>query len=334
MKIQKRIARKLVFPLAMKLGADTFIRNLSKNSILNVMYHGVVENDSCYFSPRHINAKQFEEHLKYYKKNFTIISCLEAFDKISQKETLDKKYLTISFDDGFKNNLTTALPLLEKHNIPTTFFISSVCSIDDEVDYLWSEVIAALGYFYKNKPIEIDGLVFENLKNEKILLTDYIKSLPYEKRDEVLNQIETKYDLKSKIGSLPEEIWKRLSPEELIELSNSDIVTIGSHGHNHFNLSEINSEAAFEELSYSKDLLSKLVKSEVSLVAYPDGSYNEDVKDIAKKVGYTGQFAVNYKFTSDHSDLRIMNRHGISSTTTFHSNMLLLNMAFKKKGIY
>ena len=220
------------------------------------------------------------------------------------------------------------------YNIPTTFFISSVCALNEGVNYLWSETIAALHYFNKNSLIEIDGIVFKNLKSDNILLVDYIKSLSYKKRDEVLKQIETKYNLKTKIESLPEEIWKLLSPKELIKLSSSKIVTIGSHGHNHFNLGQIKPKEALEELRSSKKLLSKLIKSDVNLIAFPDGSYSDKVKDIAEKAGYTGQFAVNYKLADDHSDLRIMNRHGISSTTTFHSNMLILNMAFKKKGIY
>tara|TARA_B110000977_G_C11005133_1_gene465439 strand:- start:359 stop:1363 length:1005 start_codon:yes stop_codon:yes gene_type:complete len=332
MKIQKKIARKLVFPVLMKLGVDVLLRNRAKNSILNVMYHGVVSNDSCYFSPRHINLKQFEQQLKYYKKNFTIITCEEAFKKLSHKEKLSQKYLTISFDDGYKNNLTTALPLLEKYNIPTTFFISSICAINNEMNYLWSETIAALNYFYKDGAVKINNLVLKKLKNENISITDYIKSLPYEERDEVLHQIEKKYNLKAKIESLPEEVWKLLNPNEVIELSKSAIATIGSHGHNHFNLSQIEPKAALEELRSSKELLSELIKSEINLIAYPDGSYNSVVKNISKELKYTGQFAVDYKLSDDHTDLKIMNRHGISSTTNFYSNMLSLNLAFKKKG--
>lgn len=318
----------------MGLGVDKIIRSILPNKILNIMYHGVVEKDSCFFSPRHITKKQFEEHLKYYKKNFKIITTHEAFKKLSKKEKIEEKYLTISFDDGFKNNLTTALPLLEKYNIPTTFFISSLCSDDNESNYLWSELIAALNYFYKNELIEINGLIFNNLicKKTNISLNDYIKSLEYDKRDETLNLIEKKYDLKAKIETLPEEIWKLLNLKELIELSKSKIVTIGSHGHRHFNLGKIEPEAAKEELSYSKKLLSKSINLEVDLIAYPDGSYNETVKNIAEELGYNGQFAVKYKSSNDYEDLRIINRHGLSSTTTYHSNMLLLNVAFNKKN--
>ena len=37
-----------------------------------------------------------------------------------------KKTITISFDDGFANNLNVALPILEKYDIPVTFFVSGI----------------------------------------------------------------------------------------------------------------------------------------------------------------------------------------------------------------
>lgn len=336
MKVYKKIARRTIFPLAMKMGVDTFFRNRAKNSILNVMYHGVASSDSCYFSPRHISEKQFEEHLRYYAENFEIISLNEAFEMLESKEPLEKKYITVSFDDGFKNNLITALPILEKYKIPVTFFVSSVCIENEENNYLWAETIAALNYFYRDQPIEVDNKIFKNLicEEEDLVLSNFIKSLPYNRRDTVLISLEEKYDLRKKMKSLPEELWRLLNKEELIELSKSEIVTIGSHGHRHFNLAEIGIEEAKNELLTSKELLSKSLNVNIDLVAYPDGSYNDEVKDIAEKLGYKGQLAVNYRSQEDRVDPRIMNRHGISSCTTFDSNMLFLNMAFKKKGLY
>ena len=335
MKIQKRIVRKWIFPLAMNLGLDKFFRNRSGNAILNVMYHGVVESDSCYFSPSHLTLVQFEEQLKYLTENFEIISTDEAFTKIKNKEKLDKKYITVTFDDGYKNNLISALPLLEKYKVPTTFFISSIC-IEEEADkFLWLEITSALGYFNKNDLIEVNSLIFKNLvcKEKNISLPDYIKNLSYEERDLVLKHLVDTYNVKSNLESLPEEIWKLMNKQELSQLAQSKFVTIGSHGHRHFNLANIKPEFAEEELRISKIMLEEITNSEVNLIGYPDGSYNEEVKDIAEKLGYIGQFAVNYKSPKDFNDLRIMNRHGVSSTTTFESIVLFLNRAFKKKGV-
>jgi len=268
MNYAKKTARKFIFPTLMKLGVDKLLRTIKGNSITNVLYHGVVNKDSSYFSPRHIQKDQFEKHLKYYKKHFKIISIDEAF-KISNP---DKRYLTVSFDDGYKNNLTNALPLLEKYNIPTTFFICSACV--EGTNQLSTDSLAA---YYSGQKLEL----------------------------------------------LPEEIWKLLNIDELIKLSESRIVTIGSHGRFHNYFTERN---AIDELRISKELLFDTINKRVNLIAYPFGSYNGNIKNLAEIIGYTGQLAVKYKLHGDKKDKRIMKRHCISSTTTFESNMIQLCM--------
>ncbi|HED05471.1 MAG TPA: polysaccharide deacetylase family protein [Ignavibacteria bacterium] len=335
MNITKRTARKFIFPTLMKLGIDKFIRNSAKDAYLNLMYHGVVLKDGSYFSPRHITSDQFESHLKYYRKNFDIISISEAFYNIRNNIKPKKKTITISFDDGYKNNFNVALTLLEKYNIPTTFFVSSVCTEDMNLRCLWSDIIAALNYFYKDKVIQLSSYDFKNLfdKEKRVSITELFKSYTYDERERRLKELINAYDLDTKIQSLPEELWKFMSPEEVIELSQSDIVEIGSHGHLHYNLGEIEVEKAKEELVKSKKLLESLLNKEVNLIAYPDGSYNDDIKNLSKEAGYKGQLAVNYKTITDYKDKRIMNRYGLSSTTTYESNMIFLNLAFQNKGV-
>ncbi len=335
MKLTKRLARTLAFPLALGTGWDKVLRNRSPHKILNIMYHGVTESDSTYFSPRHIEKNQFERQLKYLSDNFEIITIAEAFEKLRQGETVNEKYLTVSFDDGFVNNLTTALPLLEKYKIPTSFFIAGVGAMENEPSYLWSEYVAAINYFMKGSALKVGDQIFVNGLNKEtgVALSDYVKMLPYEKRDQVLSEIEREYRIEQKLLSLPPEVWKLMDRKELTEFSRSKFVTIGSHALRHYNLGLIDREKAGYELSESKRILEEVTGKAVNSIAYPDGSYDETVKDLAESAGYTQQLAVDYRCTDDVNDPRIMNRYGISSTTTYASNMLFLNKAFLRHGI-
>ena len=335
MNISKKIARKIVFPTMMGLGIDKLIRIKSDNSIINVMYHGVVLENSTYFSPRHITKQQFEKHLMFYKKNFDIISTSEAFHYIQNGIKLKKKTLTISFDDGFQNNLNIALPLLEQYDINATFFISSICTQEMKIRCLWPELIAALYYFYKDQIITLKQFKFTNLIDieNNINLTDLLKSCSYSERERLLEKLVSNYNLENKLKSIPTEVWNLMTKDELIQLSKSKVIEIGSHGHLHYNLGNICIEDANRELLQSKNLLEKTLDIDVNMIAYPDGSYNEEVKNVAQKIGYLYQMAVNYTEDKDTDDLRIMNRYGISNTTTFESNMIFLSKAFNSKGI-
>lgn len=334
MKLTKKVARKVVFPVMMGLGIDKIIRPIGSPKLLNVMYHGIVEEDSNYFSPRHLQKDQFEKHLRYYKKNFDIVTVEEAFEIVKNKTPLKRNTLAITFDDGFKNNLDTAVPLLEKYNVPATIFVSSLC-LNDDNNILWSEYIAAMNYFYKEEEIKIGNHSFRNSydSENQISLVDFIKFSSCEERDSVLKKLESDYNLKDKLNSIPYEVWGLMTGLELVEVEKSNSVRIESHGHLHYNLGFIPLEDAINDLKKSKDLLEEVLKKEVNMLAYPDGSYSDKVKDAASELGFKSQYAVTYKEQSDVNDSRIMNRHGISSGTTFESNMIFLNRALKTKGI-
>lgn len=335
MSITKEIAKKIVFPTMIGFGMDVVVRKFSKNNLLNVMYHGVVEKDSTFFSPRHIEKNKFEDHLKYLKKNFNIISFHEAFEMLKNNIEPDRKTITLSFDDGYKNNLETALPLLEKYNIPTTFFISGICLENKGEACLWPDIIAALRYFYKDEMIVLRSYKFLNLtdQNSGIHIHDVFKMASYELRKELLSELIAVYDLKDKLFSLDKEIWELVTATDLLELSKSKIVDIGSHGYMHYNLGNVEIDKAKSELVKSKELIEKTIQKPIDLLAYPDGSYSDEVKELAMSLGYNYQLAVDYINLTDVKDKHIMNRHCMSAATTFESNMLMLSKSFHNKGI-
>lgn len=304
----------------MALGIDKLLQLKSKNTLVNVMYHGVTTQNSCFFSPRHVVVNDFEKEIRYFRKNFEIISIDEAFQRIRNCQGFTKKTITISFDDGFANNLNVALPILEKYDIPVTFFVSGICVENDGNCVLWPEIIAALKYFFKNPSLYSDKDFAD--------LTNKIKAMPYQERDTFLYDLDKKHQILDKIHTLPEEIWQLLDKNQLIKMSKSKIVTIGSHGYNHYNLGQIEKDSAKFELEHSKKLLESAIQKEVKHIAYPDGNYDETVKNIAESAGYEGQMAVKYRLPNDKTDNRILDRFGISATTTYESNILFLSKSF------
>ena len=65
----------------------------------------------------------FEEHLRYLKEQgYTIISVEQLAHRLEKGESVDK-YIALSFDDGYKDNHSNALPIMQKYDAKGSFFV-------------------------------------------------------------------------------------------------------------------------------------------------------------------------------------------------------------------
>ena len=65
----------------------------------------------------------FDAHLRYMRKYAEIISLDDAMGMLSAADPIDGRYFCLTFDDGFKNCLTNALPILLEHQAKAAFFV-------------------------------------------------------------------------------------------------------------------------------------------------------------------------------------------------------------------
>ncbi|HET7818337.1 MAG TPA: polysaccharide deacetylase family protein, partial [Bacteroidia bacterium] len=284
---------------------------------------------------RHLVASQFEKHLIYFKKNYNIISLSEMFRSYQDVIIPDKKNIALTFDDGYVNNLTVVLPILKKYNVPATFFIVS-SGLEDNNYVLWPDIIDLIRKFSGAFEIEIGSHVFQNTHNLfstelNISAYDYIKNMGYE-REEVIKQLKLKYNFEKILAQVSSENYAIMSKEQLQLFSQSPLVEIGSHTHSHYNLGNIDKELVANELLISKEKIQNIIQKEVNKIAFPDGSYNENVKKISIDSGYKNLIAVSYKCQNDKDDINILPRYTISNTTTFESNMIQVGLGFERRG--
>ena len=87
------------------------------NGIYCFNYHRIGDEATSQFDPNVFSctAEQFEQHIKFYKAEFTVISVDELIIKINNNSPIDKKYAVITFDDGYIDNYSIAFPILKKH---------------------------------------------------------------------------------------------------------------------------------------------------------------------------------------------------------------------------
>jgi peptidoglycan/xylan/chitin deacetylase (PgdA/CDA1 family) len=183
-------------------------RKLIMASIL--VYHSISTPAEPMPGDIDISPARFEQQLHWLARSGRVVPLEQTL-----KETR-RGAIAVTFDDGYRDNLTVALPLLEKYGVPMTLFVVA-------------------GF--------LDGEAY-------------------------------------------------LTEEELRELAQHPLITIGSHGlwHRHFN--RLSADDARFELTESKRLLEETLGREIDLLAWPYGECNEEVEQIAGECGYRAAWSV------------------------------------------
>ncbi len=79
-----------------------------------LMYHSILK-DPAVAGKYVVSPQTLESDLRYLKsQGYTTVRCSDLVDYVRDGKPLPEKPIMITFDDGHKNNLTYALPILEK----------------------------------------------------------------------------------------------------------------------------------------------------------------------------------------------------------------------------
>jgi len=82
-----------------------------------IMYHSILKDPERAGSYV-VSPETVENDFKFLKdKGYTSVLPAELFEMIKKGDSLPQKPVMITFDDGFLNNLTYVLPLLEKYDL-------------------------------------------------------------------------------------------------------------------------------------------------------------------------------------------------------------------------
>lgn len=108
-------------------------RNVNCATIL--MYHRVNDFDH---DPLTTPTVVFDEMMQELKRCYEIISLQSLIGAIKEGRTLSSRVVIITFDDGYKDNIDSAAPILKQHNIPATFFVTTGY-INTEIPFPWDK---------------------------------------------------------------------------------------------------------------------------------------------------------------------------------------------------
>lgn len=290
--------------------------HLQAGDCCTVMYHGIDKCGDRTHNNRFFGVKSFEQQILYFRRHCNLVSLDQVFARKGLSQ--ERMNLAITFDDGYRNNLTYAVPILEKLGVPATIFVTGANLLGKRI--LWADLLDLCAPSI-NGPILFEGLRFEkDVSGKFTTLANWIKAQHfigtprYDRLEELLLSLST-FSLESAEYA---DYWELMSDNEIAQLARSKVVKIGSHAMTHNNLGNMPESDAVKELSESKQYLENLAGYNIESVAYPDGSYSPGIVRQALEVGFKYQCAVDYRFEEGPRHSCLISRLGLYPPVTPH----------------
>lgn len=257
-----------------------------------------------------VSPENFEEQLIVLKKMYNVIS-LDELIETKRKKKLKNGTIAITFDDGYKDNYTTAYPILIKHQIPATFFISSAY-IENQEEFWWDKLTrlifieSKLPERLELKTIDKHWDIQQDNFDEKARLDFFfdvwwsLLQVHPELREKGLSEIEvwSNHEKELKADHLP------MSKIELMEMGQHPLISIEAHTNTHAALGYLNKDNQREEIQRGKLWLEKILNKPITGFSYPNGSYNEDTISLMEENGFeyacTTEEHRNSRYISDY----------------------------------
>ncbi|NIS18117.1 MAG: polysaccharide deacetylase family protein, partial [Aliifodinibius sp.] len=120
--------------------------------------------------------------------------------------------------------------------------------------------------------------------------------------------------MRAMIGKPESEYRQRwmLNQDEIREMYASNI-TFGSHGKSHEIFPDMSQEELLAELRDSKAAIESMLNTEVISIAYPNGDYNETIKQTARECGYKIGMATDFDTKgTEYPDILALRRMSIN----------------------
>jgi peptidoglycan/xylan/chitin deacetylase (PgdA/CDA1 family) len=309
----------------------------SRPQLLVLNYHRIGDlNASCHdrgvFST---DADGLDHQLAALKRRFTVVAPADSLEVIEDRYRPREPLVLLTFDDGYRDNLTNAYPVLRAHKVEAIFFV--VTSLAGSADIPWWDRLAAMARRCAERNISVSfaGAHPETFEFSPETLGDSIRTvLQAYKRASPPDQKRLLEAFERAVGpgAAAPEARLMLDWRDIRELRSGGM-TIGVHSHSHPILARLTPEEQRLELSTSKALVEEQLGVRADFVAYPDGaseSYDEASKAAAAASGFRAAFSfcggTNLFGGIDRFDVRRTTLHPYSDAERLRFSVDMLSL--------
>lgn len=255
-----------------------------RGRLMILTYHRVLERPDPLL-PDEPDAERFAAQMAVLARHCSVLPLPEAAQRL-RDGTLPPAAVCITFDDGYRNNLEVALPVLRQFGLPATVFITQNAI---ETGIMWNDlVIEAVRQAPATMDLSMVGLGTETLPPAAGRAPFVLKVLEAFKYQSLQERWRNAYELYQRVASAPPPRLM-LNENELCSLVEAGI-DVGGHTVNHPILAKLSETEARREIVDGAEWLARVVGRRPVSFAYPNGRPGRDFSEAHMRIACDAGF--------------------------------------------
>ena len=260
--------------------------HVGRKPVFPILTYHRVNDDGDPFLPAMPTAV-LDRQLNYISHTYRVLPLNEVVER-ARNGSLPRNSLAITFDDGYRDNLTHAAPILARYGLPSTIFLATGFIGTGRV--FWFDRLAVGFKTTTADSVEAPWGVRFSLRNQ----AERLRAL-----DEAVNHVKSLADdaLQRDVGTLlaaldvPESAMPThlmLDWTEVRALTRLGF-SVGAHTVNHVLLSRVSLDRAWSEIRDSRIAIEANLGSTPTTFAYPNGTpadYTPGTVELVQKAGF------------------------------------------------
>jgi peptidoglycan/xylan/chitin deacetylase (PgdA/CDA1 family) len=247
----------------------------SSGTLTIMIFHRVLSAPDP-LRPGEPDTARFDRLMRFVAGSFTVLPLPDAVAALAD-DRLPRRTCCITFDDGYADNLTNALPILERYRLPATVFVAT--GYLDGGRMFNDAIIDAIGKTPKAvldlSEIELGIYPVGDTAERQAAVAAILRQIKF--RAPELRDAQVRRFLEiAECGPLPDDIM--LSSGQLREMSRRGI-EIGGHTVAHTILTTLEDDRALREMIEGRERIEAVTGRTVSSFAYPNGLPGRDFAD-------------------------------------------------------